>query len=76
VRAFPFGSDVQSFLDSHERVFVVEQNRDAQLLGLLKLETAVDPQKLVSIRQYSGLPIDCRCIVDGVTGTLKKMVAA
>ena len=76
VRAFPFGTDVQSFLDSHERVFVVEQNRDAQLLGLLKLETMVDPQKLTSIRQYSGLPIDCRCIVDGVTRTLKKVVAA
>jgi 2-oxoglutarate ferredoxin oxidoreductase subunit alpha len=76
VRAFPFGAEVQAFLDSHERVFVVEQNRDAQLLGLLKLETTVDPRKLVSIRQYSGLPIDCRCIVDGVAETLKKVVAA
>jgi len=76
VKAFPFGTEVQSFLDAHERVFVVEQNRDAQLVGLLKLETVVDPEKLVSIRQYSGLPIDCRVIVDGVSESLRKVVAA
>ncbi|HEV2212233.1 MAG TPA: 2-oxoacid:acceptor oxidoreductase subunit alpha, partial [Gammaproteobacteria bacterium] len=76
VRAFPFSKEVEDFLDRHERIFVVEQNRDAQLKSLLLIETQVDRRKLHSILHYSGMPIDCRCIVDGVTHALATGVAA
>ena len=66
VRAFPFGSEVEDFLAAHRVLFVVEQNRDAQLRSLLTLETAVEKSKLRSILHYSGLPISSDCIVDGV----------
>lgn len=66
VRAFPFGQEVEDFLASHSQVFVVEQNRDAQLRSLLTLETAVDKAKLHSILHYSGLPMCASVIVDGV----------
>jgi 2-oxoglutarate ferredoxin oxidoreductase subunit alpha len=70
VRGFPFGAEVESFLASHDTVFVVEQNRDAQLKSLLILETDVPKSKLQSILHYSGLPISSDCIVDGVVGAL------
>ena len=57
VKGFPFGKAVQDYLDNHERIYVVEQNRDAQLRGLLLLETRVDPNKLVPVLHYDGLPI-------------------
>ena len=66
LRAFPFGTEVEQFLHDHEVIFVVEQNRDAQLRSLLTLETAVDKQKLRSILHYSGLPISSDCVVQGV----------
>ncbi|HEV2111379.1 MAG TPA: 2-oxoacid:acceptor oxidoreductase subunit alpha, partial [Gammaproteobacteria bacterium] len=76
VRAFPFGKEVEEFLDKHERIFVVEQNRDAQLKSLLLIETQVDRRKLHSILHYDGMPIDCRCIVEGVAQALSKGAAA
>jgi 2-oxoglutarate ferredoxin oxidoreductase subunit alpha len=66
IRAFPFGREVTDFLDKHEIVFVVEQNRDAQLRSLLTLETPVDKKKLRSILHYSGLSISSECIVNGI----------
>ncbi len=66
IRAFPFGEDVSQFLQEHSTVFVVEQNRDAQLRALLVLETPVGKDKLRSILHYSGLPISSECIVNGV----------
>ncbi len=76
VRAFPFGEEVHAFLDQHDHVFVVEQNRDAQLRSLLLLETSVPREKLTSILNYSGLPMDCRCIIDGVSQALETGAAA
>jgi 2-oxoglutarate/2-oxoacid ferredoxin oxidoreductase subunit alpha len=76
VRAFPFAKELDEFLDKHDRIFVVEQNRDAQLKSLILIETEVDRRKLHSILHYSGMPIDCRCIVDGVTQALSKGAAA
>jgi len=70
VKAFPFGHDVESFLSLHATIFVVEQNRDAQLRSLLTLETAVDKSKLKSILSYSGFPMSCEPIVDGIRATL------
>jgi 2-oxoglutarate ferredoxin oxidoreductase subunit alpha len=66
LRAFPFGDDVEQFLAKHSRIFVVEQNRDAQLRSLLTLETAVEKSKLHSILHYSGLPIASSVIADAV----------
>lgn len=66
VRGFPFGKEVEEFLATHSLLFVVEQNRDAQLRSLLTLETAVEKSKLRSILYYAGLPISSSCIVDGV----------
>jgi 2-oxoglutarate ferredoxin oxidoreductase subunit alpha len=70
VKAFPFGPDVESFLSLHATIFVVEQNRDAQLRSLLTLETGVDKSKLKSILSYSGFPMSCEPIVDGIRATL------
>src|SRR5215467_2409563 len=76
VRAFPFTEDVEKFLAAHELLFVVEQNRDAQLRALLTLETAVDKAKLRSLLHYSGLPISSAFIVEGVLAELQPRAAA
>jgi 2-oxoglutarate/2-oxoacid ferredoxin oxidoreductase subunit alpha len=70
VRAFPFSEDVEKFLSAHQLLFVVEQNRDAQLRSLLTLETAVEKSKLRSLLHYSGLPISSAFIVEGVLAEL------
>jgi 2-oxoglutarate ferredoxin oxidoreductase subunit alpha len=57
VKAFPFGDDVKHFIDTHERVFVVEQNRDAQFKSLLVNELGTNPEELTSILNYDGFPI-------------------
>jgi 2-oxoglutarate ferredoxin oxidoreductase subunit alpha len=67
LRAYPFTPELASFIDAHERVYVIEQNRDAQLLQLMKLEMTPDHQKkLRSVLHYNGLPIDARSITDDV----------
>jgi 2-oxoglutarate/2-oxoacid ferredoxin oxidoreductase subunit alpha len=65
LRAYPFSREVHEFVASHERVYVIEQNRDAQMLSLLKLDLpAGDIVKLRSIRHFNGLPIDARSVTD------------
>jgi 2-oxoglutarate/2-oxoacid ferredoxin oxidoreductase subunit alpha len=65
LRAYPFSREVHDFVASHERVYVIEQNRDAQMLSLLKLDLpAEELVKLRSIRHFNGLPIDARSITD------------
>jgi 2-oxoglutarate ferredoxin oxidoreductase subunit alpha len=76
VRAFPFGQQVQDFLDAHDRVYVVEQNRDAQLRSLLLLETSVEQTKLVPILHYDGLPITASSIVANINQDMAKGKAA
>ncbi len=76
IRAFPFGVEVEKFLAEHKTVFVVEQNRDAQLRSLLTLETAVEKSKLKSLLHYSGLPVSSKFIVDGVLAELRPARAA
>jgi 2-oxoglutarate ferredoxin oxidoreductase subunit alpha len=66
VRGFPFPPAVRAFLDEHEQVFVVEQNRDAQLRSLLVLETGVSANRLRSVLVYGGLPITADQIVDSI----------
>jgi 2-oxoglutarate ferredoxin oxidoreductase subunit alpha len=70
VKAFPFNNEVEAFLKSHVTIFVVEQNRDAQLKSLLTLETAVEKSKLHSILSYSGLPMSAEPIVNGIRAKL------
>jgi 2-oxoglutarate ferredoxin oxidoreductase subunit alpha len=66
IRAFPFTTEVEAFMAEHEKIFVVEQNRDAQLKSLLTLETDVPKSKLRSILHYSGLPMTSKEIVEAV----------
>jgi 2-oxoglutarate ferredoxin oxidoreductase subunit alpha len=70
IRAFPFSDDVVSFLEAHELNIVIEQNRDAQLLSLLTLETPIGKDRLASVRQYGGLPMSAHHVVTGVRDQL------
>jgi 2-oxoglutarate ferredoxin oxidoreductase subunit alpha len=62
LRGFPFCDEVYRFIAAHDRIFVVEQNRDAQLKTLIVTEGQVDPAKLVSVLHYDGTPITARFI--------------
>ncbi len=67
LKAFPFTPEVADFVDRHARVYVVEQNRDAQMVSLLRME--LEPEqiaKLRSVRYYGGLPIDARTVTDEI----------
>jgi 2-oxoglutarate ferredoxin oxidoreductase subunit alpha len=65
IRAYPFAHEIHDFVASHERVYVVEQNRDAQLASLLKLDLPGEQApKLRSILHYNGLPVDARTITE------------
>jgi 2-oxoglutarate ferredoxin oxidoreductase subunit alpha len=63
IRAFPFQDEIADFVASHTKVFVVEQNRDAQLKSLLVNEAGINPQSLISILHYDGTPITARFII-------------
>jgi 2-oxoglutarate ferredoxin oxidoreductase subunit alpha len=67
VRGFPFGAAVRAFLEAHDTIVVVEQNRDGQLRTLLTLETPVPKEKLRSVLAYGGYPLSAEDVVDGVT---------
>ena len=62
VRAFPFHDDIMEFIARHDRVFVVDQNRDAQLRSMLMIEGNIDAAKLIPILHYDGTPITARFI--------------
>jgi 2-oxoglutarate ferredoxin oxidoreductase subunit alpha len=65
IRAYPFTNEIHEFVAKHDRIYVIEQNRDAQMLSLLKLDLpAEDAIKLRSVRHYNGLPIDARSVTD------------
>lgn len=67
LRAFPFNDQVKDFIRQHERIYVVEQNRDGQMHSLLRMEIdADDVKKLRSVRHYNGIPIDARSITDSI----------
>jgi 2-oxoglutarate ferredoxin oxidoreductase subunit alpha len=66
IKAFPFSSEVRAFLHEHERVFVAEQNRDAQLKSLLTLETDFPKERMQSILSYGGLPMHCRSVMEAI----------
>ena len=67
LRAYPFTKEVHDFIAQHERVYVIDQNRDGQMRDLLKLDLAVgEIPKLRSVRHYNGLPIDARSVTDEI----------
>jgi 2-oxoglutarate ferredoxin oxidoreductase subunit alpha len=70
VRAFPFPDSVRDFVLAHERVFVVEQNRDAQLRALLVNEFGIDPARVEPVLHYDGTPITARFIAEAVRARL------
>ena len=70
IRGFPFGQEVLDFINSHERVFVIEQNRDAQLKSLITIELSVAPDSLTSILDYGGMPLTAKVVVDAVSAHL------
>ena len=67
LRAFPFPASVLDFIERHDRVFVVEQNRDAQMRTLLVNELEIDPERLIKVLHYDGTPITARFITQAIT---------
>lgn len=66
LRAFPFNDSVERFLQQHEQVFLIEQNRDAQMKSLLVNEIGIAPDRLVSILNFDGMPITARTIQQAI----------
>ena len=66
LRAFPFNTTVAEFIASHDRVFVIEQNRDGQMRSLLTNELSVDPNTLISVLNYDGMPITAQTITEQI----------
>jgi 2-oxoglutarate ferredoxin oxidoreductase subunit alpha len=75
LRAFPFGPEVGEFIAAHEQVFVVEQNRDAQMRTLLMSDLGVDPAQLAPILHYDGTPITARFIRREISGRSRALAA-
>ena len=71
LRAFPFPDAVREFIDAHESVFVVEQNRDGQMRSLLVNEFGIDPARLVPVLHYDGTPITARFIAGAIAARLR-----
>ena len=76
IKAFPFGEEVAEFIEKHDVVYVVEQNRDAQLRTLLVTDIEADQEKLVPLLHYDGMPINAGFVVDGILEEIAKGRAA
>ncbi|HJZ14310.1 MAG TPA: 2-oxoacid:acceptor oxidoreductase subunit alpha, partial [Stellaceae bacterium] len=76
LRGFPFSREVTDFIAEHERIFLVEQNRDAQLRTLLISEGDIDPARLVPILHYDGTPLTARFIVKAIADMLSVVTLA
>ncbi len=76
LRAFPFAEAVSQFMAEHDKVFVVEQNRDAQMHTLLVNELSIDPARLVKVLHYDGTPITARFISDAIAHELTPVQTA
>lgn len=63
IKAFPFHNDVKEFIDNHQQVFVIEQNRDAQFRSLMIAEMDLSPEKLIPVLNYDGMPITADIIM-------------
>jgi len=74
IKAFPFNEVVLNFINAHHRVFVIEQNRDAQMKSLLTIELSVNPTNLISILNYDGMPITAEKIINEIVAVAKVSV--
>ncbi|MDD3772943.1 MAG: 2-oxoacid:acceptor oxidoreductase subunit alpha [Weeksellaceae bacterium] len=63
IKAFPFNKQVEEFIHSHDKIYVVEQNRDAQMRSLMMIEMGINPAKLISVLNYNGMPITADDII-------------
>jgi 2-oxoglutarate ferredoxin oxidoreductase subunit alpha len=73
IRAFPFSHEIADFVRSHKRVYVVEQNRDAQMFSLLRMDLDAElVLKLRSVARLDGLPIDARSVTDEIAAMEEK----
>ncbi len=70
IKAFPFNQTVEDFINEHERIFVIEQNRDAQMRSLMMIEFSANPAKLISVLNYDGMPITATNILKQVSQKL------
>lgn len=70
IKSFPFNKQVEDFINTHKKVFVIEQNRDAQMKSLLMIELEADPHKLVSVLNYDGYPITADNIMKQISKNL------
>jgi 2-oxoglutarate ferredoxin oxidoreductase subunit alpha len=66
IRALPFNEELRQFVAAHDRIYVVEQNRDGQMADMIRLEVGDDQKKIRKILHYTGLPCDARTITDAV----------
>jgi 2-oxoglutarate/2-oxoacid ferredoxin oxidoreductase subunit alpha len=72
IKSFPFNKTVEEFIDAHDKVFVVEQNRDAQLKSLMLIELGIQSKKLIPVLNYEGLPITADFIMQAIEKKLIK----
>ena len=70
IKAFPFHKSVKTFIDNHDLVYVIDQNRDAQLKSLLKLESNISEEKMLSIKNYNGVLITAEIIKQAILGSI------
>jgi 2-oxoglutarate/2-oxoacid ferredoxin oxidoreductase subunit alpha len=71
IRALPTSDEVRAFIASRAHVYVVEQNRDAQMASILRSEYPELAPKIASILHYNGLPLDAQTVIDGIVGGLE-----
>jgi 2-oxoglutarate/2-oxoacid ferredoxin oxidoreductase subunit alpha len=70
IKAFPFSKEVEDFIEKHEVVYVIEQNKDAQLRSLLMIELDINPKKLIKVLNYDGMPITANIIIEKIKPSL------
>ena len=67
IKSFPFNETVEDFINNHEKIYVVEQNRDGQMKSLLTIELGTNPSKLISVLNYDGTPITADMILNQIS---------
>jgi len=74
IKAFPFHKSVKTFIDNHDLVYVIDQNRDAQLKSLLKLESNINEEKMLSIKNYNGVLITAEVIKQAILDSMPNLL--
>ena len=76
IKSFPFHASVSEFIEKHDLVYVIEQNRDAQMKSLLKVECQADEQQMHSVLNYNGLLITAEHIEQAILDSMQKLEAS